>query len=109
MKKMMIALVAMSMSLAVSAQSAESFDRIADYLKLGPNQRGAARLAALQFEASMKTVDWSNVKQAQLTADAIIARNKAKMAKILTAKQAAKYNEILDLTNKNAAIMAAGE
>lgn len=109
MKKMAIALVAMFvMTVSANAQSDNnsklSFQRLSNYLELTTSQVKPVKTAMAQLMMSMEAYyQLDNQSEAQETWQKIQARHKATMKKVLTKKQYKKYEQMLDLTIKNAA------
>ncbi len=109
MKKMIFALVAMvMMTMSANAQSgnksAQTFDRLTNYLELRVNQIEPMRRTMVQFERSMEAYNQLQDDTKGVEAwEKILARHKTKMKKVLDKRQYDKYIEVLDLTVKNTA------
>ena len=106
---MMIALVAMFvMTMSTNAQSVNesklTFDRLSSYLELTVNQVEPVKTAMAQFSSSMEAYyQLKDASKGQEAWEKIQSNHKKSMKKILNEKQYKKYEQMLDLTIKNAA------
>jgi hypothetical protein len=109
LRKMMTAVLMMMAVCVTNAQSTNdgidrsvTFERITEYLNIGPNQIAPFGVAIEQLVVSIDVMN--NLDDSQKTlenSDKIIKRHKKTVKRILTKKQYNKYCNIIDLTIQN--------
>lgn len=113
MKKMIVALVAMMMTVSVNAQNdnkALPFDSMSRFLELRVDQVDRVKTALAQFDSMMEAFyQLKDASKGSEMWEKIQASHQKTMKKILDAKQFDKYVQMVELTAKNHATRIAEE